>query len=85
MIHYVNAAMYDEAWKQCEETRFMNNFHDFVLRHKAVLAAISERIKLEYLVMDCAQTRTGELLLFEIGYGGVVPAMDVESIFPYKN
>jgi hypothetical protein len=35
--------------------------------------------------MDCAETRTGELLLFEIDHGGVVHAMDVESIFPYKN
>ena len=85
MIHYVNADMYDEAWKRCEEARFMNNFHDFVQSHKAVLAAISERIKLEYLVMDCAQTHTCELLLFEIDYGGVVHTMDVESIFPYKN
>ena len=85
MIHYVNAGMYEEDWKRREEAKFMNDFQDFVQKHKAALAAISQRMKLEYLVMDCAQTRAGELLMFEIDHGGVVHAMDVESVFPYKN
>jgi phosphoserine aminotransferase len=85
MIHYVNAGMYEEDWKRREEASFMNGFQDFVQRHKAALTAISQRMKLEYLVMDCAETRNGDLLLFEIDHGGVVHAMDVESIFPYKN
>jgi hypothetical protein len=42
-------------------------------------------MQLEYLVMDCAETAAGDLLLFEIDHGGVVHAMDVESIFRYKN
>ena len=85
MIHYVNAGMYEEDWKRREEAQFMRDFQSFVQRHRAALTAISRRMKLEYLVMDCAQTRTGDLLLFEIDHGGVVHAMDVESIFPYKN
>lgn len=85
MIHYVNAGMYAEAWKRSEEARFMNEFPQFVARHQGALDAIAQRMQLEYLVMDCAETRTGELLLFEIDHGGVVHAMDVESIFPYKN
>ncbi len=85
MIHYVNAGMYEEDWKRREEAKFMNDFQDFVQKHKTALAAISHRMKLEYLVMDCAQTRAGELLVFEIDHGGVVHAMDVESVFPYKN
>jgi phosphoserine aminotransferase len=85
MVHYVNAGMYEDAWKRREEAAFMNGFQGFVQKHKAALAAISQRMKLEYLVMDCAQTRNGELLLFEIDHGGVVHAMDVESVFPYKN
>jgi hypothetical protein len=36
-------------------------------------------------VIDCAETAAGDLLLFEIDHGGVVHAMDVESIFRYKN
>lgn len=35
--------------------------------------------------MDCAETRSGDLLLFEIDHIGVVHAMDVETLFPYKN
>ena len=85
MVHYVNAGMYEDAWKRREEADFMNGFQGFVRKHKAALTAISERMKLEYLVMDCAETRSGDLLLFEIDHGGVVHAMDVESIFPYKN
>jgi phosphoserine aminotransferase len=85
MIHYVNAGMYEEDWKRREEARFMRDFKGFVQHHKAALAAVSQRMKLEYLVMDCAQTRDGDLLLFEIDHGGVVHAMDVESLFPYKN
>lgn len=85
MVHYVNAGMYEEPWKRQEEARFMNNFPEFVSRHRSALDAISQRMQLDYLVMDCAETRTGDLLLFEIDHGGVVHAMDTEVIFPYKN
>jgi hypothetical protein len=85
MIHYVNAGMYAEAWKREEEARFMADFAHFAHKHAAALQAISERMQLEYLVMDCAETAAGDLLLFEIDHGGVVHAMDVESIFRYKN
>ena len=85
MIHYVNAGMYEEAWKRGEEARFMNDFPQFVRKHQVALDAIAQRMQLDYLVMDCSETRDGELLLFEIDHGGVVHAMDVESIFPYKN
>lgn len=85
MIHYVNAGMYEDQEKRSEEARFMAQFADFVRRHKASLDAISERMKLDYLVMDCAETRYGDLLLFEIDHVGVVHAMDVETLFPYKN
>jgi hypothetical protein len=85
MIHYVNAGMYEDQDKRREEARFMDGFAGFVHRHKATLSAISERMKLEYLVMDCAETPGGDLLLFEIDHVGVVHAMDVETLFPYKN
>ncbi|RFO98596.1 hypothetical protein DIC66_01540 [Rhodoferax lacus] len=85
MIHYVNAGMYEDDWKRQEEARFMRDFPDFVQRHRAALDTICQRMQLDYLVMDCAETRDGELLLFEIDHGGVVHAMDVEQIFPYKN
>jgi len=85
MIHYVNAGMYEDDWKRQEEARFMQDFPHFVQRHQVALDTICQRMQLDYLVMDCAETRDGELLLFEIDHGGVVHAMDVEQIFPYKN
>lgn len=85
MIHYVNAGMYTQAWKREEEARFMADFPHFVEKHQGALDAICQRMQLDYLVMDCAETRSGDLLLFEIDHGGVVHAMDVESLFPYKS
>ena len=85
MIHYVNAGMYTHAWKRAEEACFMRDFDQFVARHQGAFARIAERMQLDYLVMDCAELRDGRLLIFEIDSGGVVHAMDVESVFPYKN
>ena len=85
MIHYVNAGMYQEAWKREEEAHFMREFDAFAERHGATFREIARRMQLEYLVMDCAETNSGDLLLFEIDTGGVVHAMDVEAVFPYKN
>ena len=85
MVHYVNAGMYQEAWKRSEEARFMQAFDAFVSKHHPAFESIAERMQLDYLVMDCAETRDGDLLLFEIDHGGVVHAMDLESLFPYKN
>lgn len=85
MVHYVNAGMYQDADKRALEARFMQDFDRFVERHQGALQAICSRMQLDYLVMDCAQTAEGGLLLFEIDHGGVVHAMDVDSLFPYKN
>lgn len=84
MIHYVNAGMYEEAWKRAEEVAFMTHFDDFVQRHRLALAAIYSRTQLDYLCIDCAQTPDGQLLVFEIDHAMVVHAMDLEDQFPYK-
>ena len=84
MVHYVNAGMYEEAQKREEEANFMANFDDFALRHGPALEAICKRIKLDYLCIDCAETRDGQLLIFEVDHCMVVHAMDTEEMFPYK-
>ncbi len=85
MIHYINAGMMQSAEKRLEEERFMQEFDDrFALRHGAALRAINERIGLDYLVIDCAETPDGQLLIFEIYSSAVVHAMDPVDIFPYK-
>ena len=84
MIHYVNAGMYEEAWKREEEACFMATFDDFVLRHRLALDAIARRTQLDCLYIDCAETPDGQLLVFEIDHAMVVHAMDQENQFPYK-
>ena len=84
MIHYVNAGMYEEAWKRAEELAFMEGFEAFKQRHNAALQAIANAIPLDYLCIDCAETPGGELLVFEVDHAMVIHAMDTEAQFPYK-
>ena len=85
MIHYLNAGMLESAEKRVEEAQFMAEFdNDFAQRHGAALAGLAERIGLDYVTMDCAETRDGRLLVFEVGNGMIVHAMDPPGLFPYK-
>jgi glutathione synthase/RimK-type ligase-like ATP-grasp enzyme len=84
MIHYVNAGMYEDAAKRAEEADFMEHFDDFGRRHRAALDAVYRRTQLDYVCIDCAETRDGRLLIFEIDHAMVVHAMDPEELFPYK-
>jgi glutathione synthase/RimK-type ligase-like ATP-grasp enzyme len=84
MIHYLNAGMYDDATKRTEEAYFMEHFDEFVRQHEIALTEIHRRSQLDYLCIDCAQTRDGQLLVFEIDHAMVVHAMDPEDLFPYK-
>ncbi|MEO7007832.1 MAG: RimK family alpha-L-glutamate ligase, partial [Caldimonas sp.] len=85
MIHYLNAGMSDSAAKRAEEEAFMRNFEtDFARRHGDALQVVSKRVGLDYLVIDCAETAVGELLIFEVDGGAVVHSMDPAGLFPYK-
>ena len=85
MIHYLNAGMIESPEKRLEEERFMVEFDSqFAKRHQKALRGIHETMNLDYLVLDCAETQDGKLLVFEIDTGAVVHAMDPPDIFPYK-
>jgi len=85
MIYYLNANMKESAAKRGEEARFMARFdEEFALRHGAALAAISQRVGLDYFGIDCAEAADGKLLLFEADIAMIVHAMDDPAIFPYK-
>ena len=85
MIHYLNADMIDNPRNRAEEASFMRDFDEaFGARHQAALREIARRSGLDYLVMDCGETRQGELLIFEVGNAMIVHAMDPEDVFPYK-
>lgn len=57
---------------------------DFAVRHGEALAEVNVRFGLDYVGFDCAETRDGELLIFEVANALVVHAMDDRSLFPYK-
>lgn len=85
MIHYMNAGMTESAEKRIEEAQFMASFEQaFALRHADAMAAIHRQIPLDYLVLDCAETAQGELLLFEVDNSAVVHTLDPVELFPYK-
>ena len=84
-IWYLNAQMSHSAAKRLEEETFMRTFDTgFGRRHQLALAAMAERIGLDYFTVDCAQTRDGSLLIFEADNTAVVHNMDAPDIFPYK-
>jgi glutathione synthase/RimK-type ligase-like ATP-grasp enzyme len=86
MIHYINAGMAASADKRAEEARFMAEFErDFGRRHGAALHAIDALAGLDYLVIDCAETANGRLLVFELDTAAIVHAMDPIEIYPYKH
>jgi hypothetical protein len=71
--------------RRVEEELFMNNFEDdFAYRHKTTLRIIANKINLEYVVIDCAETRDGKFILFEASNIALVHAIDPSSIYPYK-
>jgi hypothetical protein len=57
---------------------------DFALRHHTTLQAIAARLGLDYVVLDCSETRDGRWLVFEADSRGWIHATDPVDIFPYK-
>jgi glutathione synthase/RimK-type ligase-like ATP-grasp enzyme len=85
MVHYLNAGMDDSAVKRAEEALEMAGFDEgFAVRHAEALAAIDVRIGLPYLGIDCAETKDGRLLIFEVDNAMVVHAMDDPARYAYK-
>ena len=85
MIHYINAGMFESAHKRDEEARAMARFdQDFAVLHAGAIAALTSALGLDYVIVDCAETKDGELLVFEVDSGAVVHAMDPIDKFPYK-
>jgi hypothetical protein len=85
MIHYAKVGMEDSPEKRAEEERFMNHFDDdFASRHRLAFAAIGDRLGLDYVTMDCGETRDGALLLFEADGNSYIHSMDSAEVFPYK-
>jgi hypothetical protein len=84
-IWYLNADMAFSESKRGEEETFMRTFDSaFATRHRTALAAMIDRIGLDYFTIDCAENKRGELLIFEADNTAVVHNMDSPEVFPYK-
>jgi hypothetical protein len=84
-IWYLNAEMSFSASKRLEEETFMRTFDiGFAHRHRTALAGMIDRIGLDYFTVDCAETKSGSLLIFEADNTAIVHNMDPPEIFPYK-
>jgi glutathione synthase/RimK-type ligase-like ATP-grasp enzyme len=85
IVHYISADMQASAVKRAQEAAFLNGFENgFAVRHCAALQAIASRLGLDHVVLDCAETPDGQLLLFEADNRGWIHATDPEALFPYK-
>lgn len=85
MVQYVNAGMAESMTKRQEESWLMESFdHGCARRHAAALQGAYTALGLDYVVLDCAETPTGELLVFEADTALVVHDADPAEIFPYK-
>jgi hypothetical protein len=85
-IWYLNAGMSGSAVKRLEEETFMRTFDiGFARRHQTALTGLADRIGLDYFIVDCAETKSGSLLIFEADNTAIVHNMDPPDVFPYKS
>ena len=84
-VWYLNADMALSAANRAEEARFLLVFDEtFGARHTRALAEMAARIGLDYVLIDCAETRDGKLLVFEADHCAIVHDMDPVNVYPYK-
>ena len=85
MVHYLNAGMGDSVEKREEEASWFNSFRQtFASKHKPAFDKLSTTIELSYFAMDCAETKDGELLIFEIDTAMIIHCMDAGPEYAYK-
>ena len=85
IVHYIGARMDLSATKRAEEELEMLEFNlRFGLKHSEAFKAFHKQINLDYVVLDCSETKDGKLLVFEADPGSWIHATDSIDIFPYK-
>ncbi|MBA2589394.1 MAG: hypothetical protein H0U98_12310 [Alphaproteobacteria bacterium] len=84
-VWYLNADMALSVPHRTEEAMFMLQFdQEFAVRHSSALKEMAFRIGLDYVAIDCAESRNGALLVFEADNAAIVHDMDPPSVYPYK-
>jgi hypothetical protein len=84
-VWYLNADMALNEDNRLQEANFLQGFENgFVARHGAALQAMARRIGLDYVLIDCAETQKGALVVFEADHCAIVHDMDPVNVYPYK-
>ena len=82
-LHHDNTDMASHAWMREEEAAFLNQPGAvFSADNYRALAAIRERIVLDYFGIDCALDRDGNIVVFEVNASMLVHNDNPD--FPYK-
>lgn len=85
IVHYLSAGMHLCARKREEEALRMQTFgSDFAVRYRRHIESIAQKLKLDYVTIDCAELTDGRLLIFEVDSRGLVHAQDSAELYPYK-
>ncbi|MDQ6967702.1 MAG: hypothetical protein Q9M14_03360 [Mariprofundaceae bacterium] len=85
LVHYLNADMVGDSQKCSEEAEAMQHFDEaFAKKHALAFQSMYEALPLDYLIIDCAESDDGQLLIFEVDTSAIVHDMDSMDIFPYK-
>lgn len=86
LVHYFSADMLAHAWKQTEEARFLNDPRA-VLGDRAMtaLAAVGDRLGLDYAGIDFSQLPDGRIVVFEANATMLVHPEPEGSVLAYKN
>lgn len=86
LVHYDNAGMGGEPWRQAEERRFLDDPEGLLGRRAmAAIAAIGARLGLEYCGLDFSLLADGRVLVFEANATMLVHPEDPAGEFAYKN
>ena len=84
-VWYLNADMALSVANRAEEAKCMQFFDEtFGRRHARAFAEMARRIGLDYFLIDCAETKDGQLLIFEADHCAIVHDMDPVNVYPYK-
>ena len=84
-VHYFSSAMDESADARAEEARFLADMPRVLgPRAMAALAAIGDRLGLDYGGVDFGLSARGELLLFEANAGMVIQPPGPEPVWDYR-
>jgi hypothetical protein len=73
-----------EAKRNEEKLEMLDFEFRFGLKHKCAFRSFHEHIDLDYVVLDCFETKDNKLLIFEADPGSWIHATDPVELYPYK-